>query len=292
MVHLVSHTVEGETIMEIVRGRETPIGVTSTQYDRHRSSGIETQKEILPEVPPYLEKLYWWAYVRPWAIRILERRWLVDLILWGNYRRLCSDTLDTLGETLPGKTLQIACVYGDLTSKLNGRVQAGEGSLDVVDVLPVQLENLRHKLADDSVRLLVRDSSDLALPDASYDRVLLYFLLHEQPPAIRERTLAEAFRVLKPGGRMIITDFARPARWHPLRFLWLPVLSRLEPYAVDLWRHELTVWLRNWHSKLRLTKKSFFGGIYQIIAIEKAQQPPQLGNASRISGRDGVQCPM
>ncbi len=278
--------------MEILRGRETPIGVTSAQHDRHRSSEIETQKEMPPEVPLYLENLYWWAYVRPWAIRIFERRWLVDLILWGNYRRLCSDTLDTLGQTLPGKTLQIACVYGNLTSELNERVQAGDGSLDVVDVLPVQLENLRHKLADDSVRLLVRDSSDLALPDASYDRVLLYFLLHEQPPAVRERTLAEAFRVLIPGGHMIITDFARPARWHPLRFLWLPVLSLLEPYAVDLWRQELTVWLSNLSPKLQLKKKLVFGGLYQIIAIEKAQQPQQLENASRISGRDGVQCDM
>lgn len=220
-----------------------------------------------PAVPPYLEKHYWWAYVRPWAVRFFERRWLVNLILWGNYCRLRDAALNALGQALPGKTLQIACAYGNLTEHLNRRVKIGGGHLEVVDVLPVQLENLRRKLADESVRLLARDSSDLRLPAASYDRVVLYFLLHEQPAAVREQTLAEAFRVVKPGGVVLIVDFARPARWHPLRYLWLPVLCRLEPYAADLWHHEIDSWLPATRSVRKLDKASLFGGLYQILRI-------------------------
>jgi hypothetical protein len=42
--------------------------------------------------------------------------------------------------------------------------------VDVIDVLPIQLKNLRGKLATDApVRLLEMDSTDLRLPDASYD---------------------------------------------------------------------------------------------------------------------------
>ena len=26
------------------------------------------------EIPAYLEKVYWWTYVRPWAIRLFERQ--------------------------------------------------------------------------------------------------------------------------------------------------------------------------------------------------------------------------
>ena len=48
-------------------------------------------------VPEYLERHYWWAYVRPNAVRVFERPWLVDLILWGNYRRLCDAALTALG---------------------------------------------------------------------------------------------------------------------------------------------------------------------------------------------------
>ena len=119
---------------------------------------------------------------------------------------------DGIGGVLPGTTLQVACAYGDLTSELSQRVAAGGGRLDVIDVLPTQLENLRRKLPSGvPARLLAMDSSDLKLPDASYDRVLLFFLLHEQPSIHRERTLSEAFRVVRPGGEIVIVDYARRA---------------------------------------------------------------------------------
>ena len=61
-------------------------------------------------IPAYLERTYWWAYVHPRAIRLFERQWLVDLILWGNYSRLRDQALQALGAPLGGRTLQIACV--------------------------------------------------------------------------------------------------------------------------------------------------------------------------------------
>src|SRR5438309_9262453 len=129
-------------------------------------------------VPGYLTETYWWAYVHPVAVRMFEREWLVNLILWGNFGRLRDAALDALGKPLGGRTLQIACVYGDLTRKLSDRVQ---GTLDVVDVLPIQLENLARKVPRDG-RVAVHhgDSASLPFPSAHYDRALLFFLLHEQ----------------------------------------------------------------------------------------------------------------
>ena len=127
-------------------------------------------------VPGYLSDVYWWAYVHPRAVRLFEREWLVNLILWGNFARLRDAAIDALG-AMEGRTLQIACVYGDLTLRLS---QAAKGSLDVVDVLPVQLDNLTRKLPRDTrVGLYQGDSSRLAFPSASYDQALLFFLLHE-----------------------------------------------------------------------------------------------------------------
>src|SRR5262245_52316705 len=87
------------------------------------------------DMPDYLGRYYWWAYVHPNAVRVFERGWLVNLILWGNYARLRDAALAELGAHLPGRTLQVACVYGDLTGRLSDRVAAGGGALDVVDVL-------------------------------------------------------------------------------------------------------------------------------------------------------------
>ena len=192
-------------------------------------------------VPDYLSTHYWWAYIHPRAVKLFERQWLVNLILFGNYVRLRDAALAAMGESLPGTTLQVACVYGDLTKRLSQRAVKGGGSIDIVDVLPIQLKNLSNKLPTVApARLLAMDAVDLRLPDASYDQVLVFFLLHEQPREWRERTLREVYRVVKPGGKVVIVDYARPFWWHPLRYLLPPFLAALEPFALDLWREGVT----------------------------------------------------
>jgi ubiquinone/menaquinone biosynthesis C-methylase UbiE len=223
------------------------------------------------QVPYYLSAHYWWAYVHPRAVQVFERQWLVNLILWGNYPRLSEAALDELGDELPGATLQVACVYGDLTQRLCARAEAGRGRVDIVDVLPIQLANLRSKLpADAPARLLPMNSADLAMPGDSYDRALVFFLLHEQPRHVRERTLAEVARVVKPGGKIVVVDYARPRWWNPLRYLWGPVLALLEPFALDLWRKEVATWLPQ-ACRERVHKRSFFGGLYQQLVISNSQ---------------------
>ena len=216
-------------------------------------------------VPDYLSQTYWWAYVHPNAVRLFERRWLVNLILFGNLRRLADSALDALGGALPGRTLQMGCVYGDLTARISERVAAG-GRLDVADVLPVQLDNLARKLAPGApVRLVHGDSTRLELAAASYDRVLLFFLLHEQPAAERRATLREALRVVRPGGRIVIVDYHRPRWWHPLYWPMVAILRLLEPYALDLWRYDISKWLPR--PVERIEKATAFGGLYQVVRI-------------------------
>jgi ubiquinone/menaquinone biosynthesis C-methylase UbiE len=202
-------------------------------------------------------------------VRVFERQWLVNLILWGNYARLRDAALSEFGEVLSGRTLQVACAYGDLTGKLSAHVGAGGGSIDVVDVLPIQLTNLRKKLPSGApVRCLRMDSADLNLADASYDRALLFFLLHEQPQGHRERTLSEVLRVVRPGGKIVIVDYALPRWWNPLRYLWRPLLALLEPFALDLWRDEI-VGFAPAMPRTGWRKQSFFGGLYQKITLTR-----------------------
>lgn len=220
-------------------------------------------------VPRYLRVHYWWAYIHPKAVKFFERQWLVNLILWGNYARLRDAALAEMGKTLSGTTLQVACVYGDLTKCLAERAAAEGGSVDIVDVLPIQLENLRSKLsAGTPARLLAMDAAELELPEACYDRALLFFLLHEQPREWRERTLSEVLRVLKPGGKIVIVDFARPRWWHPLRYLLPLLLAKIEPFALDLWREEIVNWFPPTYVK-STHKYLFFGGLYQLVVSSR-----------------------
>ncbi len=222
-----------------------------------------------PHAPYYLDNYYWWAYVDPWAVRFFERDWLINLILLGNYKKLGNAALEEFGDRVSGRSLQITCCYGDLTPRLAGRVAAGGGALDVLDVMPVQLENLKRKLKPDApVNLMQMDSTALAMPDAHYDQVLLFFLLHEQPQLFRERTLGEALRVLKPGGKLVIVDYGKPNRNNPLRWLLLPVLGKLEPFAVDLWRREMDEVIPEL-ARHDFRRAKYFGGLYQKIVVRK-----------------------
>lgn len=99
-------------------------------------------------IPRYLETVYWWAYVHPKAVHLFEREWLVNAILFGHYATLRNHALAALGalgtpgSPIHGRTLQVACVYGNLTASLLARL-APAAQLEVVDVLPIQLKNLR-----------------------------------------------------------------------------------------------------------------------------------------------------
>ncbi len=242
------------------------VNITETvQADDH---GIITSEGVV--VPDYLEKTYWWAYVRPWAIKFWEREWLIDLILWFHYKRLREEALMAFGENLTGKTIQLSCAYGALTPKLYEKIAKSDGSLDVVDVVKAQLANLNRKLPKpNKVRLLNMDATKLSLPDASYDRGMLFFLPHELPGPARERAFDEAFRVVKPGGKILVVEFSQPKWWHPLRYVYLPFLAFLEPFAPDIWKHDdIGAWLPKRFANRVANRKKIFGGYYQVLTFK------------------------
>ena len=223
-------------------------------------------------IPEYLHRHYWWAYIHPRAVQFFDRPWLVNLILLGNYKRLRDAALAEFDDVAAANVLQISCVYGDLTSRLARRVVAGKGKLDVIDVLPIQLKNLKWKLPTRApARLLHMDSTDLNLPSKNYDWVLLFFLLHEQPKGQRIKTLSEALRVVKPGGKILIIDFARPYCWNPLFYIWRPLLALLEPFALDLWHNEIVDWLPLSGAIAGVERESFFGGFYQKVLVTRGK---------------------
>lgn len=234
----------------------------------------EDRKAAAGKVPPYLQELYWWAYVHPNAVRLFEREWLVNLILFGNYGVLRDAVLNDFAPLAAGRTLQVACVYGDLSLRLLQQL-APDGELHVIDVLAIQLQNLKGKLSraaaegDGRIQLSQCDSSALCFDGESYHRVLVFFLLHEQPEEVRRKTLAEALRVLKPGGQLVVVDYHRPTGSNPLHRALRALLRRLEPYADDLWQHEVVSFLPAGATWACLNKQIYFGGLYQKVVITR-----------------------
>ncbi len=82
-----------------------------------------------PAIPDYLMDTYYWAYLNPRNVRLLDRELVVSVILWGQHRRL---RREAFRELRPGQTvLQPACVYGDFAPAL-ARHLGPRGHLEVI----------------------------------------------------------------------------------------------------------------------------------------------------------------
>lgn len=222
-----------------------------------------------PAIPGYLQETYWWAYLHPKSIQIFEQKWLVNLILWGNMKRLTNVALDELEVSPRSRVLQVACVYGDFSQRLAARLRLSQSRLELVDVAPIQLSNATTKLAQqDNISFHHQDSSRLSFSAARFDTTYVFFLLHEQPDEVRRKTIAEAIRVTRPGGKLIFVDYHSPKRSNPLRYLMRPVLAWLEPFALDLWHQELPAFFPVDIKPEQISTAFYFGGLYQKVVLK------------------------
>jgi ubiquinone/menaquinone biosynthesis C-methylase UbiE len=246
---------------EIYQKRRTPRTAQQCSF----SSGVP--------IPGYLQRIYWWTYIHPLAVWAFDRQWVVNLLLLTQYNRLRRKTLEAAGRSLSGATLLVSCPYGDLVPLLVERVVNGRGFLDIIDVLPIQLRNVRAKLPSGApVRLLNMNADHLDLPSNHYDLVVSYFLLHEVPANVRSAILKEALRVLKPGGRFVVAEFAMPKWWNPFRYLWAVFLSIFEPFALDMWRIDFADMLPETARGYRLEQCRYFGGLFQRSVVVKSEE--------------------
>ncbi|MFI5673378.1 class I SAM-dependent methyltransferase [Streptomyces cellulosae] len=71
----------------------------------------------------------------------------------------------------------------------------------------------------DRARILHADGAELPLPDASFDSVVCFTMLHHVPTAAhQDRIFAEAHRVLRPGGTFAGSDSQPSVRFRVLHF--------------------------------------------------------------------------
>lgn len=244
----------------------TSIDNTATADDMMNESSPTTE---LP-IPQYLQDTYWWAYVHPTSIQVFERQWLVNLILWGNFSRLRDAALDEIGQEIGGNNLQVACVYGDFSPKFASRLNP-DADLHIIDIAPAQIENVNKKIGKHAnVHTHQMDSNSLTFEDGSFDNVIVFFLLHEQPESVRSKTVEQAMRVVKPGGKLIFVDYHKPHWANPFRYIMIPILKTLEPFALAVWKKEIIDWVPTGMKPKHLTKQTMFGGLYQKVVMTRA----------------------
>ena len=232
------------------------------QFDPDKS---ETLSPAVPhKITSYLRKVYHWAYLNPKHVKFLDNELIVSSILWGNHKRLRTSLLEEIAPN--SHVLQPAAVYGKFSQHLAQHLGA-EGSLDVIDIAPVQVAHTEEKLkpyTNASVRL-----ADAAEPlKTNYDVIACYFLLHEIPDNYKLKVLNNLLTCLNDKGKLVIIDYHKPGGVHPLKPLLSLIFDTLEPYAKSLWWHDIQHFITH-SDAFHFHKTTFFGGLYQKVVITK-----------------------
>lgn len=109
-----------------------------------------------------------------------------------------------LGAAARGDVLDLCAGTMDFSAALHGTAR----SLTALDFCAPMLEAGAAKLPPGAVRTVCADAREMPLPDASVDAIVAGFGIRNVPEP--HRAVAEAARVLRPGGVFVVVDFFRP----------------------------------------------------------------------------------
>lgn len=138
---------------------------------------------------------------------------LVRILTFGRERRFRQRMLE-LAAPRPGEAvLDVACGTGTLAIAAKRKVGAG-GSVTGIDASGAMIARARAKAegADVDLTFTVGTAQELPFEDARFDVVVGTLMLHHLSKPVRSLFAREAWRVLKPGGRLLLIDFGRPVR--------------------------------------------------------------------------------
>ncbi|MHB8549638.1 MAG: bifunctional demethylmenaquinone methyltransferase/2-methoxy-6-polyprenyl-1,4-benzoquinol methylase UbiE [Acidiferrobacterales bacterium] len=140
--------------------------------------------------------------------------------------------------------LDVAGGTGDLAARFAGRVGSG-GRVVIADINAAMLGVGRHRLADrgiaGNVEFVQADAERLPFTDDQFDCITIAFGLRNVTD--KEAALASMFRVLKPGGRLLVLEFSHPVLpglstlYDVYSFSLLPLMGRFIANDEDSYRY-------------------------------------------------------
>lgn len=160
-------------------------------------------------------------------------------------RRYEAPLLERLGGRVDGlRVLEVGCGRGVGVEILLRRL--GARHVTAVDLDPAMVALARLRLArygPDRVTLLVASATSVPAPDASFDAVFDFGIIHHVPDW--RTAVGEVRRVLKPGGRFFFEEVTSHAlaRWSYRTFLDHPRRDRFSTsqFVAELERHGIAV---------------------------------------------------
>jgi ubiquinone/menaquinone biosynthesis C-methylase UbiE len=176
----------------------------------HRSVGTETEVEVETEptnagdgnaaadTPPMLH-----GSGRTYDI-------YAAVFFGGRRRRVFGRLAAQSGARPEHRVLDVGCGTGYFTRMMAQAVAPG-GTAHGVDPSVEAISHAKRTTRLDNCTFATGVAEALDAPDGSYDIVVSSLMIHHLPEALRPRAASEMFRVLRPGGSVLVAEFRPPA---------------------------------------------------------------------------------
>ncbi len=151
-----------------------------------------------------------WAWFYDPFVRLLSR-------LVGEKHSFEEATLELAGLRPGERVLDVGCGTGTLAIAAKGQV-GPEGEVHGIDAAPEMVAFASRKAVKKGVSLDIQVGliENIPFPDDQFDIVLNSLMVHHLPgDDLIRRGFAEIYRVLKPGGRLLVVDFEPPTKGLP-----------------------------------------------------------------------------
>jgi demethylmenaquinone methyltransferase/2-methoxy-6-polyprenyl-1,4-benzoquinol methylase len=198
---------------------------------------------------------------------------LMNDLMSAGVHRLWKDAMVEWLNPQPGwRVLDVAGGTGDIAMRVAraARTRGGEAEITVCDINPDMLaEGVRRAQAkgECAIRWIAGDAEALPLPDASFDAYTVAFGIRNVTHI--DKALAEARRVLKPGGRFLCLEFSQ-VQAPGLDFLYdkfsfnvLPALGQIVAGEGEAYRY-LVESIRRFPSQAKFAKMIEQGGLSRV----------------------------
>lgn len=167
-----------------------------------------------------------------------------DLMSLGIHRLWKRFTIELSGVRTGNKVLDIAGGTGDLTRQFS-KLVGSTGEVVLADINSSMLSVGRDKLMDrgviNNIRFVQADAETLPFADNIFDCVTIAFGLRNVTH--KDEALKSIFRVLKPGGRLLVLEFSKPTSqlfskvYDAYSFTLLPFMGKIIANDSDSYRY-------------------------------------------------------
>jgi ubiquinone/menaquinone biosynthesis C-methylase UbiE len=213
-------------------------------------------------------------YSRMGLIKLVDFQPIISAILLFQYHRLVSNIVADLRATnlKNRKVLITSCAFGNVIPRcVEASLAAGADRIVIADIIRNELVHARSKLErqyGSRIEYVEEDATAMKLDEGFADANIMFFLLHELPHELKVKSLQEAGRMLRTGGKLYLGEFHEPNSL-VLKCLSWSYFKVFEPLGLALWGSHDPVTVLQDMGGWSVERQTFFFANFQIITATK-----------------------